>query len=354
MNILIVFSSVSEHSGLHDNILETVVEAKNRGHRVFVAYRSGEFLGKIKKLDIEIIETDCKLRAQAANKIKAFTLCDIDIIHTHPGDGRKVAVRLSRELDIPMVMTIHGKWTNNISNYIDHLAAVFTVSESIKQKVIDECNGSYEKVHVIPNYSNYYNEIPTNNDIFKISLITRLDKDKDLIMEMVQDILPIMNEYSNKLELDIIGDGTEKEKFIDYLTSYLNNNIEINFLGWIDDKVILKNHYQKSDLIIGPGRVVIDAYALNKPALVIGSKRYEGYITKKNWQELASSNFGGYRHGQLSFSSDIVRDFKLLLNDSSLRNETAKIGKLTIETLFDKGKTNEKLFAIYEMIKKAK
>jgi len=355
VNLLIVFSSVAEHSGLHDNIFDTALEGKRRGYNVYVAYRSGEFYDKLKRNGINVINTDCKLRGKSCKQIKEATNSDIDIIHTHPGDGRKVALMLSRELNVPLVMTIHGKWTNSISNYIEDVEAVFTVSEGIRQKVIEECEGDYEKVFVIPNSYTY----PLTKNIVReklriVSIITRLDKDKQLVLNVIKKFIDSVKTSEEELLINIIGDGTEKEKMQDYINKTLNNkNVTVNFRGWINNKEVLKDFYQKSDLIIGPGRVIIDAYSLNKPAIVVGSKRYEGLITKGNWTTLIASNFGGYKHHDNDIEDEyrMTNDFKKIKSYLH-RKKSSDIGYKVVEEFFNKEKINNKIFSIYEVIKK--
>lgn len=354
MNILIVFSSVAEHSGLHDNIFDTALEGKRRGHNVFVAYRSGEFYDKLKRNGINVIDTDCKLRGKSCKQIKVAMNAEIDLIHTHPGDGRKVALMLSKELKVPLVMTIHGKWTNSLSNYIEDVDAVFAVSEGIRQKVIEECKGHYEKVFVIPNSYTFpliKNEIREKLAI--ISIITRLDKDKQLVLSVIQNFIDSLNTFDDELLVNIIGDGTEKETVQDYVSKNLNNkNISIEFRGWINNKEILKDFYLKSDLIIGPGRVIIDAYSLNIPAIVVGSKRYEGLISKENWTSLVSSNFGGYKHNDIDVAdeSGMIKDFKKI-KSYEYRKDSSDIGYKVVEEFFNKENINNKIFSIYDVLK---
>lgn len=354
--VLFVLNSKSENNGLQDNVYQTAVEARNRGYNVYIAHRPGEFLTKVYREGFNVVNVDFKNTRDTVDKIKRTVNDDLNIIHMHPGDSRKVGLFLKRELNVPAVMTLHGKWTDSVGQYSDSVDAIFAVSEGVKHKLLNECKGAEEKVHVIPNYSKFKFD---DTDSFissrplNVSVITRLDEDKELIIEKLKEIVPILNNYEDKLIFNIIGDGTLKDDFEAYLNGNVNNkNVEIIFKGWISNDNDLLEAYNKSDLIIGPGRVVIDAYTLNIPALVIGSKAYEGVMNKNNWQKFVASNFGGYRHNIDHSEADIAADFELMINDKEIREENKKLGYKIVSQFFNEEITNNKLFNIYEIIEK--
>ncbi|KAE9737298.1 glycosyltransferase, partial [Escherichia coli] len=142
-----------ELGGLHDNVLATALEAKKRGHNVVVACRSGLFNDKLLDAGIKTIITDLNEYTDAMDEIKSVMGNNIDLIHCHPGSSRVVAMRLNKELNIPVIYHVHGGWVDSVNFYIDRVESVFTVSESVKKKVVEKCGGYEYKVHVIPNYS---------------------------------------------------------------------------------------------------------------------------------------------------------------------------------------------------------
>lgn len=112
---------------------------------------------------------------------------------------------------------------------------------------------------------------------------------------------------------------------------------------------MLEQYYIESDLIVGPGRVAIDAYSINKPVIVVGSKRYEGFISDENWTTLVSSNFGGYKHNSIESEIDIAKDIQFM-SDYNYRKNSASIGFKIAREFFNKDKINGKLFMIYDII----
>src|SRR5699024_2905768 len=104
---------------------------------------------------------------------------------------------------------------------------VFAVSESVRQNVIRAANGFEEKVHVIPNYSEYYPEVSIDNNDNVISLIARLDPDKIAIIEEFYKLIPYLNKVKSSIKINIIGDGRLREEFIAYLNPHITNKMVV-------------------------------------------------------------------------------------------------------------------------------
>lgn len=79
----------------------------------------------------------------------------------------------------------------------------------------------------------------------------------------------------------------------------------IKFYGFVDD---VPRIIKESDLIIGAGRVAIEALQLNTPILAIGEKQYMGILNKHNIVQAQVSNFG-------DCALDEMHDFEQISND---------------------------------------
>jgi len=344
----------SEMGGLHDNVFATVQEAKNRGHEVYVACREGIFQNKLKNCGINVININQDQKINSINKILDVIGSDIDLIHTHPGNSRIIALRLARTYDIPIIYHVHGAWTDNIKNYITEVSSVFAVSNSVKQKIIESCPEYDYKVHVIPNYSDYevVNEPIKHKDLksLNIALISRLEKDKSLIVEKIKNLKEFLVNTTYKITFNIIGEGSLKYDLIKFFSEHITNkNIEVNFIGWVSDKNVLKSYILKCDLVIGPGRVAIDALTLKRPVIVVGSQNYYGIINSENWQRFVSSNFGGLGPKPIN-EGDISNDLQILISDKNVYKESVEIGTKVIQNFFNRQDAIEKMFNIYDIL----
>ena len=82
----------------------------------------------------------------------------------------------------------------------------------------------------------------------------------------------------------------------------------IKFYGFVDN---VPSIIKESDLVVGAGRVAVEALQLNTPILAIGEKQYMGILDKTNITQAQVSNFG-------DCALDEVHDFDQISND--LRN----------------------------------
>jgi peptidoglycan/xylan/chitin deacetylase (PgdA/CDA1 family) len=86
------------------------------------------------------------------------------------------------------------------------------------------------------------------------------------------------------------------------------NADNIQFYGFVDD---VSERIKAADLVIGAGRVAIEALQLSTPILAIGEKNYAGILNKTNIKQAQMSNFGDCalveNHDFAQISADLQR-----------------------------------------------
>ncbi len=99
----------------------------------------------------------------------------------------------------------------------------------------------------------------------------------------------------------------------------------------------MPNKIKESDIIIGAGRVAVEAILSGRPVIAVGEAKYIGCITPNNLSEGLKSNFG-----DIDFSEQIIIDSKTLTSDiETALNLTAKyIGCITPNNLSEGLKSN--------------
>ncbi|OAS87846.1 MULTISPECIES: glycosyltransferase family 4 protein [Metabacillus] len=366
MHILIPVFFNAPLGGLHFNVMSTALHCKSNGNDVTVLCRPGVFTDTLKEKGINVINTDFT-PTEFSNTIKTLLELNksnkIDIIHSHPFESRKVAVLLSKILKSPLFVTIHGRHTDYIETYIDKVAMVFTVSEGIKD---------FLKVHLAKNRLNKYNhklfvvpngvdthlfqpiEPPALNRKINISLVTRLDKDKEFIIEVFYKALKFTTEkYPNDVIWTIVGDGTlidEMKQKVEEIVG--TNNHFVNFVGWKEDIDLLMS-YSNSDIVIAPGRCALEAMSCGKPTIAIGSKGYIGLIDKNNWLKGVYANFGGIGNKIEDYvEGSIEKDIERLVENDMLRDELGELGHNLISQFYEEKEANNNLLRFYSMFKR--
>lgn len=109
-------------------------------------------------------------------------------------------------------------------------------------------------------------------------------------------------------------------------------------------KYNVNDYYLSSDIVVGTGRVALEAMSCSKPVIAIGNTGYVGIVSKEN-QDIQWQHYFG-DHGsvnELNLTS-IYKDIKYLVQYHKARNRIGKwnynwckemfcIDKITSETL---------------------
>lgn len=358
MKILYMLHFNAPMGGLHENVYSSALYMKSKHHDVYVVLKDGLLQQRLNEKGIYTITSDYTNIVQTLRGIEAQKVI-FDIIHAHPGPSRNTALHYSKKHSIPVIMTYHGMWLDSLNQYIDKLSAVVCVSEGIKSYVQSELSYGNEKLFVMPNgYNNtLYNSaqlFPENHDGKKIniSFISRLDEDKNFILDIFKIGLRHLIERQDQIyDIHIIGDGKLKEKFLNDCHEILKNSKHnLIFKGWqVDEK--LKDSYLKADIVIAPGRSVIEAMACGKPVISVGSKKYIGLIKHDNWKEGVYNNFGGFGSKFDDYQKgSIEEDLNTLLNSTENIRLIGNFSHDIATSYYNEDDINKKILKLYQSI----
>jgi glycosyltransferase involved in cell wall biosynthesis len=370
MHILIPIFFNAPLGGLHLNVMSTALHCKKNGHDVSVICKEGVFSEKLREENINVIHTnftDSEYPRTIRKIVELGRTNKIDIIHSHPFQSRKLALLLSRILGVPFFVTIHGKHTDQIETYIDKAAMVFTVSEGIKDFVKEYLTkkglSKYNhKLYVVPNGvdTELFKPLHTSsmmvkrNEQINISLISRLDQDKEFIINIFYKALMFtIKTYPHNVYWTIVGEGTLKEEIMAKVQEIAGvNNHCVNFAGWKED-IDLLMEYGNSDIVIAPGRCALEAMSCGKPVIAIGSKGYIGLIDKDNWLKGVYTNFGGIGNKIEDYlEGSIENDIKQLVENEMLREDLSELGPNLISLFYEEKEANNNLLRFYRMFQK--
>lgn len=167
------------------------------------------------------------------------------------------------------------------------------VSEEIKKqmpKYIEE-----DRIQVIPNMINLeeFNFQPKSELSKKIlwggTIYSRKLNSLNFTIQLMKQ-LP-------EADLEIIGQISMK----DWKVPRLSN---VNYLGTFEITSKILGLY---DIVIGVGRVALQAMAVGRPVIIMGKDGVDGLLGQKNYHELKFSNFSGRSNPQ-SYSSPITSE----------------------------------------------
>lgn len=356
MHILTAVFYSAPHGGLHENILSTVKHCIQAKHKVTVLCLEGEFKERLICEGANVITTDF---SSIDNDIERLSKYNFDIIHTHPFLSREVTVPLARRLKIPLFITFHGMYSDRIKEYIDEVSLVFAVSHGIKNYLQEIVPDHKEKIFVVPNgvNRNLFKSLSEHkfkdnkDDKINISLVTRLDPDKEFILQIFYKAIEYTgNHHKNKVRWTIVGDGSIREEVKRKVSEILTENgHEVNFVGWKTGEDLLR-YYINSDIVMAPGRCALEAMSCGKPVIAIGSKVYVGLIDNKNWLKGVYTNFGGLGKKLEDYKSQSVeKELEKLINSKKTRDTLGELGISIVKQFYDEQNINEEILKFYTL-----
>lgn len=356
MHVVIPVFFKAPHGGLHENVLAAARFLVDNGHKATIVCPPGPFADMLPDYGVGVIRTDyTDLDASIAEALRFHAAESIDLVHAHPFASRRFGLALAEHLDVPIVLTFHGKYTDDLARYIDKLSAVLTVSSGVRDYLLGETPLGPEKYHVVPNVpdTGFFHPVlekPERDEkSLSVALVSRLDRDKNFILDVFSDAVEYgAKYYSGKLNWVVVGDGTQTESFRARVEALLGDNV-INFRGWLEGDA-LREAYYSSDFVFAPGRCALEAMSCGVPTIAVGSKSYCGLVSAHTWQQGVYSNFGGVGNQHQDYKPEMMhRDMDSLVASKCYRAGLGAFGIKIIQQFFDSQEVHERLLGIYRL-----
>lgn len=357
---------------------ETFIKAQAKGMKSFQPYFIGSRL--IKGLDIgsvnrmvinqggtwgRIKEIGFKLTGYSWGLAKQLGSLKPQLLHAHFGPDGALALPISEELNIPLVVTFHGYDATTKDEYakksyythrnylrkrqgLQRKGQLFiAVSDFIRGKLIQQ---GYPHEKVIRHY------IGVDTDAFKpdptivrqptVLFVGRLVEVKGC--EYVIRAMQIIQEANPEIELVIIGDGPLRGELEKLAAQLLTN---YRFLG-VQPQAVVKEWMNRAKVFCVPsitaksgaeeafGIVFVEASAMGLPVVSFANggipeavrHRHTGFLAKeKDWRGLAGYLFN-------------------LLNDAELWHRFSENGQVRTREKFNLNKQTEQLEGIYKSL----
>lgn len=319
MNILMALSQ-REITGAEVYAATLTEQLMKRGHKVVIV--SDTLTVKSDALFIPLAFNE---RSLADRFSHVRTLCriikehDIQVVHAHSRASAwscAIACKLCR---IPLITTTHGRQPVHLSRKINKSFGVksICVCENIRTQICNDLGYAQKNTILLrnpvdatafnftPKSTSKHegdNALKSNNQDDKheilVALVGRLSGPKG---DVAYEVLSKLSEHKH-IQVQIIG-----SKFIPERFNKFENLENVHFLGYRTDVPELM---KKADVIIGAGRVGIEAMLTGRPLIAVGEAIYEGLVTKANIGAVLSSNFG-----DINSINETHLDFSTLKDD---------------------------------------
>lgn len=283
---------------------------------------------------------------------------NIQIIHAHSRAAVRIGYWACKKTPAALVTTLHGRQHYSFSKKLFNLYGdkVIAVCENIKEQMKKDFSFIDSQIQVIRNFfdvegilkSQTADTQGTSSKKFVLSCLGRTTgpKGKNWEYFIQQHATVLLNKYPS-LELhfgggpfDLLSAQAQKT------CSELQNQYpqRVIFHGQNESLFpIIKN----SDLVVAAGRIAIESLLLKKHTLALGEQSYEGLVTKENFAQSLSSNFGDIlpEEGSKISWSEIITDIEKEIEKPS-PIDFDKITSYLLRT-FDEKPTVEKIKAVY-------
>ncbi|MCF5904058.1 MULTISPECIES: polysaccharide deacetylase family protein [Aeromonas] len=207
----------------------------------------------------------------------------IQLVHAHSrasGWSSYVACKLT---GTPMITTVHGRQPVHASRKAFHALGyrAVAVCEDIAHQIVDNLGVDPAIVQVLRNgiETDKFQPVPApDNPKPVIAIIGRLSGPKgELCYRLLDEVLDL-----DACKVRIVSGTKVPERFARF-------EGRAEFVGYVDDVPAL---LAGSDLVIGAGRVAMEALLCGRPAFAIGEARAIGLVTEQNLDDALASNFG--------------------------------------------------------------
>ncbi len=281
MNILMALSQL-EITGAEvyaTTISDILIE---KGHKVHIVSDTLNKETKAEYTKLEFNKRSIKNRIKQVKFLLRFIKeNNIDVAHAHSRASSWSTHIACKIAGIPLITTVHGRQPVHASRkfFPAFGDCTITVCENIKKHIENDLG--VKNASVLRNGINtkeYSRKQMPVNEKKIISIIGRLSGPKgEVAFKLLDSVLD-----TKKYEVRLIGGKSLPEKFEKYKN-------EIKFWGYINN---LPEKMAESDLIIGAGRVAVEALLVGRPVLAIGEAKSIGILSRINISDALSSNFG--------------------------------------------------------------
>ncbi|AEY00402.1 hypothetical protein GU3_03225 [Oceanimonas sp. GK1] len=207
----------------------------------------------------------------------------IQLVHAHSRASSWSCYVACKLTGTPMITTVHGRQPVHASRKKFHALGdrALAVCEAVRDQLVTGLGVQPELIAIGRNGINteHYRPVPAPaNDRPVVSIIGRLTGPKgELCYRLLDQCLDL-----ERYRVQIASGSQIPERF-----ERFRNQVE--FLGYVQDVPALM---ARSDLVIGAGRVAMEAILMQRPVFAVGEAEAVGLVTPDNIDAAMASNFG--------------------------------------------------------------
>lgn len=339
MTVLHILSQL-EVTGTETYVESLVGELTKRGHRFLVA---SDTLTRPIQADYHPVRLHRRGWIDRYKNIRKLTALvrreKVSLIHAHSRASSWVGSLASKACGVPLITTVHGIQHRHLSRKLFPGFGVMAIAicDNIRDQLTRDLKVSPRRIRLIPNGIDLekYSPAPYPVDGKPILLyVGRFSGPKlQAILRFMAGPLEELLAHLPGVEFRLVG-KMEDRQALENVAQKVRGRFgkgSISFLGYEKDVAFAMRQAQ---LVIGSGRVILEAMASGKPVAALGETEYLGILTPGNFTEARKSNFGDCSPRLEDIFEGAGGELAKLLGDQGRCRELGSWGRKTV-SVFD-------------------
>lgn len=237
---------------------------------------------------------------------------NISVVHAHSRAASWIAHYAVRGTRVPLVSTIHGRQVKHSALKSNDIYGkkVIGICPQLIEHLANELNMDRQKLVFLPNPLDFellqrIRRTGKQDGRVVISVVGRLNGPKGAhIADLMAHVFPHLIQQYPALSVQIVGGEWDsfpqagKDAFAELQSRF---GERIRYLGFSKQVLELMAN---SDVVIGAGRVAMEALALGTAVFAMGEACCHGLVTKSNLGDAIGTNFGDILSVAVPFRPD--------------------------------------------------
>lgn len=341
----ILFLSIIAKCGVFTHVRELAIYMQKRGIQPVIGFihNPGTIrMFKVTKKDMGAMEESLKgipyfLYESDEDLLRKTQNMKIDLLHAHSPIVLSATMKLSKKLDIPYVMTLHGvsNWSKLHSKAMDQANGIIAIGPEVAKSA---GNGYQNKIRIIFNGIDIEHYKPTNiektNEPLKIIWMGRTNGSSSDGASYLAKAIRMLRKKGIPIDAKILGYASGA------------NLVGMQNCGWVHDPLA---YLQNNHIVFARGRALREAMACGNVGFLVG----QGYggVVKKEWFENGKTPVlsGSLKHGYSKLSTEqIMNDILLFHYSRDLLVAARKASRKIAEDRFNINKMVDDTYLVYE------
>lgn len=292
MNILILIRRF-DFGGSENHVRELANELAEQGQSVFVVGKSG----RQRKLLGPRVKFYSALLSKWILPINLFYLIvlakrhRIDVIHAHQPSAILAGSILGRLLGIPVIATVHTTTGAELrTEFVRKTPSRIIYVSRHSMERSDWYSSLQPKCRYIPN-GIVPHQYLSKGGAPRLVYCSRLDKNHGSLLNLlVEEVLPILKVAFPQLVIEVVGDGCMHAS-VETWAKKTNEVLGDGTMVVSGFKEFFSANSNDGFVVVGVGRVALEALSFGIPVLAINNKRHGPLVSTANYSVLSKTNF---------------------------------------------------------------